>query len=382
VTYGSVCSGIEAVTAAWHQLGYRPAWFAEVAPFPSAVLAHHYPGVTNHGDFTRLLRAPPAAVDVLAGGTPCQSFSRAGLRGGLCDPRGNLALAYVALAGLLRPRWVVWENVPGVLSADRGDAFRCLLSALVEVGYGVCWRVLDAQWFGLAQRRERVFVVGYHGGDWRPAAAVLLEPEGVRRDSPPRREAGARVTGALGTGTPGGGGWRVGAGEDIAGTLDCSRPGREGGKPPAVAFQCHNSNPIPFDTTQVTSAANRSHPAPGDPCHPLAARAHAPAVAFQASQTGCREYAAAGTLRASGPDHDPVGTRSRVGNMVRRLTPRECERLQGFPDDYTLVPYRGKPAADGHRYHALGNSMAVPVMAWIGRRLLLVEDALSAVPTP
>jgi DNA (cytosine-5)-methyltransferase 1 len=509
VIFGSVCSGIEAASVAWHPLGWRAAWLAEIEPFPSAVLAHHYPGVPNHGDFTKLLRERPSDVDVLVGGTPCQSFSVAGLRGGLTDHRGNLALAFMALVDVLRPRWVVWENVPGVLSSHGGRDFGSILGALGKLGYGFAYRVLDAQYFGLAQRRKRVFVVG-HLGDWRRAAAVLFEPESVRRDSPPRREAGARAAGSLGTGATDGGGWRVGADEaaaghvvpaprayggncaterdvstalnakggasrmdfesetfvavdlqnttvggDVAGTLDTSRPGRVGGQAvfalqdvrprdkaqngrgwsddgtaytvDAAATQGVAIGPIPFDTTQITSAANRSRTGPGDPCHPIAAGAHAPAIAYQCHGSNVGEM---GTLRKgsgsvtggvpfvaqafnwqSGGDCrglDPQGTSGALTKMqtpatlspygVRRLTPREMERLQGFPDDYTLLPVAlRKPieddyfaylartypemsrsdmeqlSKDGPRAKALGNSMAVPVMRWIGQRIALVD---------
>ena len=184
--YGSVCSGIEAVTVAWESLDFRPAWFAEIDPFCSALLAHRYPDVENLGDFTAIqdIRSP---IDILAGGTPCQSFSIAGRRGGLEDARGNLALVFRRLVGRLRPRWVVWENVPGVLSS-MADGTLAILGALAELGYGFAWRVLDAQFLGVPQRRRRVFVVG-HLGDWRPAVAVLLEPEGLCRHPAPRRQA-------------------------------------------------------------------------------------------------------------------------------------------------------------------------------------------------
>jgi DNA (cytosine-5)-methyltransferase 1 len=394
--YGSVCSGIEAATVAWHPLGMRAAWFAEIEPFPSAVLAHHYPEIPNHGDFTRLIQERPAAVDVLVGGTPCQAFSVAGLRGGLADPRGNLALAFVALVDALRPRWVVWENVPGVLSSGGGRDFGSFLGALGELGYGWAYRVLDAQYFGLAQRRQRVFVVA-SPGDWRGPAAVLFEPESVRRDSPPRRQAGAGVAGSLGSGASDGRGWRVGADEAAGGQvvpagLDDGALARSLNAHPSrsdyetetliahtLRAESHDASedgtgrgvplvPVAFDTTQITSRENRSNPKAGDPCHPLAAGAHVPAVAF-------------GTRRG-----------------VRRLMPHELERLQGFPDGYTLIPRQQRKAIeddyaawyaarypdasreeierfakDGPRAKALGNSMAVPVMRWIGRRVLTVD---------
>lgn len=447
LTYASICDGIGAAHAAWVPLGYRPLWVAETAAFPSSVTAHHLPGVQNHGDLLTLhQRADLADPDVLVAGTPCQSFSVAGLRGGLSDPRGNLALAYVALAGLLRPRWIVWENVPGVLSADGGDAFRCLVRGLVEVGYGVAWRVLDAQWFGVPQRRERVFVVGHSGGDFRCAAAVLFEPEGVRRDSPPRRETGARVAACLDGSAGDGGaddndarGYRlIAAGPDVSPAIkarDHKGPSSDGdgdGAPLIVVAHTlraegHDASedgtgrgvplvPIAFDTTQITSAANRSCPQVGDPCHPLAAHAHAPAIAFSVKDHGAdAAEELSPTLRAGGhaDSHanggvmpavveaytgdgvtaDPISANEantyshegsanfRMHNVVRqtqrrgvrRLLPIECERLQGFPDGHTAVPVRGKPAADGPRYKALGNSMAVPCMAWIGRRILLVD---------
>ncbi|EME67490.1 cytosine-specific methyltransferase, partial [Paramagnetospirillum caucaseum] len=210
LVYGSICSGIEAATVAWHQLGWRPSFFAEIEKFPRAVLAHHWPDVPIHGDFTTIQAGDYEPIDLLVGGTPCQSFSVAGLRGGLADDRGNLALEYLKLADRLRPRWLVWENVPGVTSSlshaapdpcpppdplDMGcdgaevdledeyyseelHAFQCFLAGLSEIGYGFSYRILDAQYFGLAQRRERMFVVGCLG-DWRPAAAVLFERESL-----------------------------------------------------------------------------------------------------------------------------------------------------------------------------------------------------------
>ena len=340
------------------------------------------------------------------------------------DPRGNLALGFLQLARRTRARWVVWENVPGVLSSNGGRDFGAILGGLAELGYGFAYRVLDAQFFGVAQRRRRVFVVGYLG-DWRRAAAVLFERHSLSGNPAPRREAGPGVAAltangvgtcgaddnqgqaghliahslrgegfdasedGTGRGTPlvpvcipinadalrGEGtaltpsadasgrvrlrdpGFGVGDDGDPAGTLAAAGPGavafalrgRDGGAMPEIegdgsrvgalraASGGSSRDYIAFDTTQITSAANYSNPKAGDPCHPLA-------------------------------------------SAVRRLTPRECERLQGFPDDFTLVPHRGKPAADGPRYKALGNSMAVPVMAHIGRRIQAVEDLAKTLP--
>jgi DNA (cytosine-5)-methyltransferase 1 len=683
VIYGSVCSGIEAASVAWHPLGWRAAFLSEIEAFPRAVLAHHYPDVPLHGDFTTIQAGAYDAIDLLVGGTPCQSFSVAGLRGGLDDERGNLALQFLKLAQRLRPRWVVWENVPGVLSSNGGRDFGSILGGLAELGYGWAYRVLDAQYFGLAQRRRRVFVVGCLG-DWRRAAAVLFERHSLSGHPAPRREAGQGVaagtapsltgsgrgvprpgesrgqdpvipvafggnntsgpigvatdvathrrfdfetetllTHALrgvepdasedGTGrgtplvpveqpytlairgrdgvptleasqdgvanailTPNGGraGIGVGAvaipilepGKRTGASTDDPRAGMGVGEPgdPMYTLQsgAQHGVAIPFDTTQITSKANYSTPRAGDPCHPLAAGAHPPAIAFSCKDHGADAGDVAPTLCGMGHDEshpngggqvavafhqtqDPISDperrtalgvttmgmgvmhsasayeadassllstlRERLGAeavaewgsrvldplqspevlrawlhgesircasdtfrrwvddrplpreegvparamrevwengpdgrtsqgrglakqlawelgealsklpykgplpavvvqrmrpaaerarllrealsavqevgrstggegqpaypamAVRRLTPVECERLMGLPDNYTLIPYRGKPAADGPRYKALGNSMAVPVMRWIGERIQMVE---------
>jgi DNA (cytosine-5)-methyltransferase 1 len=199
VKYGSVCSGIEAATAAWHGLGWQPSFFSEIEAFPRAVLAHHYPDVPLHGDFTTIEADQYEPIDLLVGGTPCQSFSIAGLRGGLDDDRGNLALEFLRLADRTRARWVVWENVPGVLSSNGGRDFGSILGGLGELGYGWAYRVLDAQFFGVAQRRRRVFVVG-HLGDWRRAAAVLFERHSLSGHPAPRRETGPSVAALTATG--------------------------------------------------------------------------------------------------------------------------------------------------------------------------------------
>lgn len=194
--YGSVCSGIEAASVAWGQLGWKSSFLSEIEAFPRAVLAHHYPGTPLHGDFTTIQKGDYAAIDLLVGGTPCQSFSVAGLRAGLDDPRGNLMLEFGALARRLAPRWLVWENVPGVLSSNEGRDFGTFLGMLAELGYGFAYRVLDAQYFRVAQRRRRVFVVGYFG-DWRRAAAVLFERDSLLGNPAPRRQAGKVVAGSI-----------------------------------------------------------------------------------------------------------------------------------------------------------------------------------------
>lgn len=434
--YLSVCSGIEAATVAWHPLGFEPVAFCEIEAFPSAVVAHHYPTVPNYGDFTRLIDAAhavhAAGVDLLVGGTPCQAFSVAGLRRGLADPRGGLTLEFVRLAQALRPRWIVWENVPGVLSQDGGRAFGAFLGALGELGYGWAYRVLDAQWFGVAQRRRRVFVVACAGADSGRAAAVLFEPESVRRDPPTRGEAGQRPAPTLAARTRGGGG--LGTDFDLDGGLVASGTGPDGGvivAPPLTATNDPSRSPqsaevtaqvhavlqaqtiahvdvvgtlsdgahnggglngqdaytgrilpvVPYDLFQVTAPINRQNRDTTSPCHTLARdnAAHAAVVqpiAFHPTQDPI--FSTDGSTHCMG-----IGTKSghaSIGVMqsmaVRRLTPRECERLQGFPDDYTQIPWKKKPAdecPDGPRYKALGNSMAVPVMRWIGERIAKVE---------
>ena len=216
--YGSVCSGVEAATVAWHPLGWEPQWFSEIEKFPSAVLAHHYPNVPNFGDMTQFKEWPDDranGVELIVGGTPCQSFSVAGLRKGLDDPRGNLMLTFLAIAERYRPRWLVWENVPGVLS-DRTNAFGQFLAGLAQLGYGWAYRLLDAQFFGLAQRRKRVFVVAYLG-DWTRAAEILSLGDGLFGDTAPSRETRQDVTGTLSARSEGGGG--LGTDFDLGGGL-------------------------------------------------------------------------------------------------------------------------------------------------------------------
>jgi DNA (cytosine-5)-methyltransferase 1 len=408
--YLSVCSGIEAASVAWHPLGWEAVAFAEIDRFPSALLSHHYPAVPNWGDLTKCKDWPDATFDVLVGGTPCQSFSVAGLRKGLDDPRGNLTLTYLAVLDRYRPGWCVWENVPGVLSSGGGRDFGAFLGGLGQLGYGFAYRVLDAQYFGVAQRRRRVFVVGCLGG-WQRAAAVLFDGESLCGHPAPRREAGQRPAGTLKGGTgergypdpsDGNGGGLV----EVAGTLGgASQSGgfrttdldNNGAFVPVTApclTQNYGKQPDNSDTNAgpmlVTTLAIRGR---GDSCD-LECRTDGTANAILTPNggrggIGVGAIAFANTagdtaLGLSKPGVPPITGRNgdpgnvfQPGMAVRRLTPTECERLQGFPDGYTLVPYRGKPAADGNRYKALGNSMAVPVMAWIGKRLQIVNEIKS-----
>jgi DNA (cytosine-5)-methyltransferase 1 len=375
--FASVCSGIGAPELAWARLGWSPAWCSEIEPFASAVLAERF-GVANVGDMAKIdpkaVTHDHGPINILVGGTPCQSFSLAGLRAGLDDDRGNLARRFVELARDLRPEWVVWENVPGVLSSNGGRDFGAIVGALAKCGYGWAYRILDAQFFRVAQRRRRVFLVG-HLGDERRAAAVLLERAGLRGDSAPSREAGARVAGCLSPGAKPGG---INGQDAYSGNIVTvqGQAGAEISGDVCPTMSCNHEAPIAFDTTQVTSRENRSNPKPGDPCHPLTHGGKAPAIAFSKAShpLGSVELA------------EPVTTRNGDGGCVmhnaavRRLTPRECERLQRFPDDWTLIDYRGKPASDAPRYRAIGNSMAVPVMEWLGRRIAMVNSVDRGAP--
>ena len=464
MNYISVCSGIEAATVAWHSLGWKAAAYSEIEPFPSAVLAHHYPDVPNVGDMTKYKEwnIEPGSVDLLVGGTPCQSFSVAGLRKGLADPRGNLALVYCGILDHFKPRWFVWENVPGVLSSGSGRDFGSFLGAVAELGYGFAYRVLDAQYFGVAQRRRRVFVVGYLG-DWRPAAKVLFERESLRGDPAPSREAGQTVAPTI-AGCANGGGAN-GPGRDVdsveslqpypvANTLTARmhkgvnstvdegqtpviqpisihphcigrapESGPQGkeylmdgsaycmdsrGQPQAVAFHptqdpisstdvCHsiganqNATAAVYSFIQASDQPKSTNSVLEGMANTLTSRVGntgflgvpAPinqnataAAAFSATGDDVARTITAGIGKncgiSSGARDEPIQNGIIQAMQVRRLTPVECERLQGFPDNYTAIPWRKKPTEDcpdGPRYKALGNSMAVPVMAWIGKRI-------------
>ena len=299
MTYLSIWSGIEAVTVAWEPLGWQAVGFAEIAPFPCELLRQKYPAVKNYGDITQYEKWDTGQFDILAGGTPCQSFSIAGLRRGLDNRRGSLMLTFAAIASYYKPRWIVFENVPGVLSSNGGRDFGAFLTTLAQCGYGAAYRVLDAQYFGVPQRRRRVFVVG-HLGDWRRAATVLFDGVGVQGHSKAGKKTGEETTHPFGRG------------------IDYFR--RTGN------YKYH-----------IDKKAS---------------------ILRRISSADCSDLILDKT----------VTNRLRL----RRLTPLECERLQGFPDNWTQIEWNGKPkdqCPDSHRYKAIGNSMAVPVMRWIGERI-------------
>ena len=368
VRYGSVCSGIEAATVAWHPLGWEAAWYSEIEPFPCAVLKHHYPAVPNYGDMTKYEEWPDEPINLLVGGTPCQSFSVAGLRKGLADPRGNLMLTYGAIARRYRPEWLVWENVPGVLSSNGGRDFGTFLGMLAELGYGFAYRVLDAQYFGVAQRRRRVFVVA-NVRSWQRAAAVLFESHSLQGHPAPSRETAKDVAGTF-TARANSGGW----GQDV----DLAASGyMQVAHAQSIAYPMHGGM---IGRQEQNGPSGSGFGEETDPSYTLTAGGqvrHGVAVTqpviYQDSQFGVGAYRNAGSLRAGRiPEHQMVANDAM---QVRRLTPVECERLQGFPDNYTNIPWRKKPESpDGPRYKALGNSMAVPVMAWIGKRIQQVSE--------
>jgi len=511
--YLSVCSGIEAASKAWEPIGWEPVAFSEIEPFPSAVLKHHWPKVPNLGDMSKYEQwnIQSGSVDLLVGGTPCQSFSVAGLRQGLKDPRGNLMLTYLAIAERLKPQWLVWENVPGVLSSNGGKDFGSFLGALGELGYEWAYRVLDAQWFGVAQRRRRVFVVA-HLGKGNLAAKVLFESESVRRDTPPSREARQGVAAnvapsltasndpsrspqssevtqqvnavleattyrmqAFGEYSDDGTASAMKARDykdatdlvtipihDQATRFSGKRGGKQDGKgnglgvgkpgDPAPTLTKGDKHAIAFQTSELrltgklteksvcpTLKANtkagdtevkvvlyENHPndsrvtGPHDVAPSCVSRygtgggnvplvqeaiAFEPGIATREGNESRFVKELSPTLRKEMGDNQvavavdcynkTIGDKSQsisssasdinhTGGVinpedrmaVRRLSPRECERLQGFNDDHTMIPWRNKPAdqcPDGPRYKALGNSMAVPCMAWIGKRIDAVE---------
>ena len=433
--YISVCSGIEAATVAWHPLGWEALAYSEIEPFPCKVLAHHYPTVSNLGDMTKFKEWPDYAnVDVLVGGTPCQSFSIAGLRKGLDDPRGNLMLTYLAIADKYRPTWLVWENVPGVLSSNGGKDFGTFLGGLGQLGYGFAYRVLDAQYVrtdgyphAVPQRRRRVFVVG-HIGNWQRAAAVLFDTESLRGNPPPRREAGQMPAGTIGSRTTGGGGLGTdfdlaGGLQPVAGTMK-SCGGKSGSWTNSIdhaaggymlpvcmstgqawaeigigtTLNCNHEAPIAF--CQNTRDEVRLMGGDGSIVGALSAQPGMKQTSYVAYRTNaagqvdaqdgiasalntqtdpCAQIVAFGgnVARTLSRRHDSSPCVDRGADVifqpnmqVRRLMPIECERLQGFPDNYTNIP----GASDTTRYKALGNSMAVNAMQLLGQRIQMVSE--------
>lgn len=440
--YGSICSGIEAATVAWHLLGWEAAWFSEIAPFPSAVLDHYYPTVPNLGDMTRLTglinRGEIDAPDIVCGGTPCQAFSVSGHRRSLDDDRGNLSLVFCEVCDAVDdvrrnrgkdPAIILWENVPGVLSTH-DNAFGCLLAGLagesapinapngrwpsagIVVGTcrNVAWRVLDAQYFGLAQRRKRVFVISSARADI-DIGQILFEFTGVQRLARPSREARQDNTRTVTHSIDNAGKQTIN--KEISHTLKASNVETvfidHGAASDTVsmsmgAFQQRMTITTELAQTlkaqsydaiftnvsvgvQDVSPTLRANGSPmngtGNINSPLAFSIQGNIIGREhggAQGAGISDENISYTLTTTDRHAVAFNENHVVNNIkIRRLTPRECERLQGFPDDYTLIPYKGKPAGDSLRYHALGNSWAVPVVRWIGQRIIEVMEATNGV---
>lgn len=381
----SVCSGIEAASVAWHDLGFECVGVSEIDKFPSEVLKHHYPSVPNLGDMNNYKEwKDDLAPDLLVGGTPCQSFSIAGMRKGMDDPRGNLALTYVRIAEKYKPQWFIWENVPGVLSSNGGKDFSSFVTAMADIGYGIAYRVLDAQFFGVPQRRRRVFVVGYFG-DYRPAVSVLFESTSVFGHTPKGRKKGKGTAASTETSPRANG---EGLNADKVGALlardykDINTDGLLQGK---AIIEAQFWNGTQTAESLTTTSNDQRMPDKGR----MQMVVEPDNSVYFGSDPNISDTVTSKWHKGSG---GPSGNESGlfVGESlysvkaifsntmrVRRLTPVECERLQGFPDNWTQIPYGKKnkeQCPEGHRYKALGNSMAVPVMKWIGRRIALFNS--------
>lgn len=354
--YISLFSGIEAWSCAVAGMPeYEAVAFAEIEPFPCAVLAHHFPDVPNLGDVTQIDgRQYRGNVALIIGGSPCQGFSIAGLRKGLDDERSCLALTYVRLVDEVRPKFWLWENVPGCATTNGGKDLRSFFAALSDLGYSLSWTVLDSQHFGVAQRRRRVFAFGVLGTDWQRCAKVLLEPQSMCGDPPPRRKTGKGNTppieGRAGVGGEQGSVITPEADGGCA-TISAKWSKQAGG---FAGDEYHNLVGEPKRKTfQVSKTGGRQVDV--SPC--LDCRCHNGAMQGQE---------ALAVMEQQGP--------GKADYVVRRITPTEVERLQGFPDGWTDVEFKGKPAPDTARYKALGNSMTVNVMAWIAKQILKVEQ--------
>ena len=376
MNYLSVCSGIEAATVAWHDMGWKPIGFSEIEKFPSQLLQHHYPHVTNYGDMTKFkewnINEP---VNLLVGGTPCQSFSVAGLRKGLEDPRGNLMLTYLGIADHFKPKWILWENVPGVLSSNGGKDFACFLQGLAELGYGFAYRVLDAQHFGVPQRRRRVFVVGCLG-DWRSAAKVLFESESLQRDITPSRNKGKEIANCLTKSPSSYSSYNPARSEGNAvisyNITFCDANGTRKDRPNGGLYvnETDTSNTLTRANVGTYAVDTYNGTIQGDITATMTTTgggvSSGPSVMVSTFKETADCLTAAYGTKWNGNASATNGSLFAKQNMrVRRLTPMECERLQGFPDNYTNT----HTSSDTTRYKALGNSMAVPVMKWIGQRI-------------
>ena len=374
---GTLFSGIGAPECAGPGIDWR--WAAEIDPFAAAVYRTHFPGVPNLGDVTTVDWRGVEDVDLLTFGSPCQSFSVAGQRRGLDDPRGHLALVALGVVDRLRPRWFLWENVAGALSSNGGRDFATFIRTVGNIGYGYAFRLLDAQYFGVPQRRRRLFLVGYSGDDWRPPAAVLFDSESLRGCPAPRRQTPEAPAGTAAGGARSRGGTSLDDGPLIAfGGNNTSGPIQV-----ATAVNAHGGphGRLDFESETFIVHALRGEGFDGSEDGTGRGTPLIPVMAFSGKNDGAdARLDLATTLRAMphAGSHANAGGQVAVtaGTGVRRLTPRECGRLMGFPDDWTAIDWRGRPAPDGRQYKTLGNSMAVPVLRWLLDRLIQVDSLL------
>lgn len=374
MNYISVCSGVEAASLAWKPIGFEPLWFSEIDAFPSAVLSQRYPEVPNLGDILKINIERdkngkqihsgngvsiniPNGVDILIGGTPCQAFSIGGNRLGTLDPRSALCLRYTELLEQIRPRWFIWENVPGVFSSNNGEDFKCFIRKINEIGYSCAWRVLDAQYirvdgfpYAVPQRRRRVFVVGHSSGDWRYPARVLFEQDMLYGNPKPSR---IKTRQQSTTNSP----------RSPEETIEYLSIGNG---------QVHC---LEIATNEIAQTLDTMHDPPAILCY----ESHQQDNRYsELNECSCTLNAHMGTggnnvplVQYTADIYKPL--------YIRRFTPIECERLMGFPDNYTRISWRGRPeekCPKSYRYKACGNSMCVNVIRWLGQRIEIIDEEI------
>tara|TARA_R110000824_G_scaffold8994_2_gene40640 strand:+ start:1248 stop:2387 length:1140 start_codon:yes stop_codon:yes gene_type:complete len=372
----SCFSGIEAASVAFEPLGFKTVGLSEVDPFCCELLKQKIPGAVNYGDITKHREWElPRSIDLVCGGPPCQSFSLAGLRKGMEEPRGNLSLTYLSFLDRVRPRWVLIENVLGILSSNNGRDFGTILGGLAECGYGFAYAVLNAQNFGVPQRRRRVFIVGHSGGDWKRAGAVLFNPQSVFGNPEESRKEKSRITERIRKGSENNGqAYRMTAfGEYVEDGSASTIKARDykDATDLVSSFYCVHGKQDPI------SIKNKSLPLGAkDQGHAIISEFETFDNHPQDSRIKPCDTPALNAKAGTGGGNLPLVLNNKV-RAVRRLTPVECERLQGFPDNWTRIAYRNKPpelCPDGPRYKAIGNSWAVPVVRWIGERIKEVDQ--------
>lgn len=379
MNFFSTFSGIEAASVAWEPLGFKAIGFSEVAEFPSAVLAQRFPTTRNYGNIEKFKEwgIEPGSAKILIGGSPCQSYSTAGLRKGLEDPRGNLALTFAAFASHLRPDFVLWENVVGVLSSNGGKDFASFLLSMEIGGFVGAWRVFNASGFGVPQKRRRVFALFHRSNDASIPFKILFEQGSDSRNRPESKLEENETpsapslnldvenrTGVVAFKVRGGG---VASGKK-GGVI---KPGASGGTGALFndrfAYTIATSQDQYLATFPINTLANASRKD----------KENEKRIGIGIGSENSHQY----TLRTSDAHAiafaNPLSEHALKESCVRKMTPVEAERLQGFPDNFTRIAWNGKPeeaCPDVRRYHAIGNSMAVPVVRWIGQRIKAYEE--------